>query len=221
MRFKASIRLSSILALSAVLLAGCGGGDEPAAGSQNAPPGSTSNAPPTIQGAPGTTVLVGRAYSFQPAASDPDGDALTFSVQNLPAWASFNASNGRITGTPSATHVGSYANIRITVTDGRASATLGAFSINVTETASGSATLSWTPPTQNLDGTTLTDLAGYEVRYGQDAGDLGTRVSLTNPSINTYVIENLTAGAWYFAVSAVNARGVTSPLSNTASKTIT
>ena len=31
---------------------------------------------------------------------------------------------------------------------------------------SGSATLDWTPVTQNTDGTVLTDLAGYKVYYG-------------------------------------------------------
>jgi hypothetical protein len=31
---------------------------------------------------------------------------------------------------------------------------------------SGQATLSWDPPTTNVDGTPLTDLAGYKVYYG-------------------------------------------------------
>lgn len=33
-------------------------------------------------------------------------------------------------------------------------------------TVRGSATLSWTPPTKNTDGSRLTDLAGYKIYYG-------------------------------------------------------
>jgi hypothetical protein len=34
------------------------------------------------------------------------------------------------------------------------------------------------------------------------------------------VVENLSAGTWYFAVVSVNSAGVTSSLSNTSNKTI-
>ena len=72
----------------------------------------------------------------------------------------------------------------------------------------------------SLDGSALTNLAGYEVRYGRSASNLDQSVSLTNPSLNRYVVENLSAGTWYFAVVAVNTAGVASPLSNTGNKTI-
>ena len=80
--------------------------------------------------------------------------------------------------------------------------------------------MSWTPPTQNADGSTLTDLAGYEVRYGRSQDNLDQTVQLNNPSLNTYVVENLTAGTWFFAVRSVNRAGVASQLSNIASKTV-
>jgi hypothetical protein len=116
--------------------------------------------------------------------------------------------------------IGTYAGITITVSDGRSSATLGPFSITVTDAGTGSATLSWLPPTQNSDGSPLTNLAGYQIRYGLNRDDMSNVVSLDNPSLSIYVLENLTSGTWYFAVSAVNSVGVTSPLSNVASKTI-
>jgi hypothetical protein len=107
------------------------------------------------------------------------------------------------------------------VSDGTANATLGPFAINVTDVnGNGSATLSWTPPTQNTNGSTLSNLRGYEVRYGRSANDLSETVSLDNPSLNRYVLENLSSGTWYFAVVAVNSTGATSALSNMASKTI-
>ena len=94
------------------------------------------------------------------------------------------------------------------------------FSITVTSVGSASVTLSWTPPTQNEDGTTLTDLAGYEVRYGQDEDNLDQAVQLSNASLNRYVVENLVTGTWFFAVSAVNGAGASSTLSSVVSKTI-
>ncbi len=56
--------------------------------------------------------------------------------------------------------------------------------------------------------------------YGRTSGNLDQTVNVDNPSINRYVVENLSSGTWYFAVVAVNATGVTSQLSNTASKTV-
>jgi hypothetical protein len=209
--------------LGAIIIAGCGGGGD--GGSESAPqaspaPGSGGNAAPTIQGTPTSSVLAGQQYTFQPSASDPNGDALTFAVTNLPSWAAFNTSTGRISGAPTSADVGTYSGITVTVSDGTATASLTAFSISVTETATGSATLSWTPPTLNSDGSTLTDLAGYQVRYGASPSDLSQSVSLTNASLSTYVIDNLTPGTWYFAVAAVNSQGVSSALSSVASKTI-
>jgi len=215
--------LAGCLLLSSALLTGCGGGGGGGDSSSNVnPPTSSTNAAPTMAGSPGSTAVVGQAYSFQPAASDANGDALTFTVANLPSWATFSAQTGRISGTPTSAQVGSYGDITVTVSDGKASTTVGPFTITVSAVAnaSGSATLSWTPPTENSDGTNLGNLAGYRVMYGRSAANLDQTVSVDNPSINRYVVENLSSGTWYFAVTAVNTAGVTSQLSNTANKTI-
>jgi hypothetical protein len=211
------------LILSSALLTGCGGGGGGGESSSNVnPPPSSTNAAPTMTGTPGATAVAGQAYSFAPTASDPNGDRLTFEVSNLPPWAAFNANTGAITGTPTAAQVGAYGNITITVSDGQTTASVGPFTITVSDVANaaGSATLSWTPPTQNSDGTSLGNLAGYRVMYGRTSSNLDQTVSVNNPSVNRYMVENLSSGTWYFAVVAVNGAGVTSQLSNTASKTI-
>jgi hypothetical protein len=216
-----TVRTFSLAVLAAVALAGCGGGGEGEQTSAPATPGTGANSAPTIQGSPSTSVVAGQAYSFQPTASDPDGDALTFSVSNLPAWATFSAATGKISGTPSAADVATYSNIRVTVSDGKGgSASTAMFAITVTDLGTGSVTLSWTPPTQNEDGTALTDLAGYEVRYGKDQANLDRSVQLTNPSLSTYVVDSLTSGTWFFAVRSINSTGNGSVLSNVATKTI-
>jgi hypothetical protein len=177
-------------------------------------------AAPTISGTPGVTIAAGNAYSFQPTATDAAGKALTFSITNAPSWATFSASTGLLSGTPAAAAVGSYANIVISVSDGSASVSLPAFSITVSAATSGSVTLNWMPPTQNTNGTPLTDLSGYIISYGTDAGSLSQQISLSNPSLSTYVVSGLSAGTWYFAIKAVTSSGADSGFSNTASKTI-
>jgi hypothetical protein len=180
-----------------------------------------ANSPPTISGSPPTEVLTDTPYSFTPTAADPDGDALSFSIANAPAWASFDALTGTLEGTPGIGDVGTFADIRISVSDGQQSAALPAFSIDVRAVANGTATLSWTAPTQNTDGSPLLDLAGYHVYWGTSSGAYTSSATIDNPSVTTYIVDNLLSGTtYYFATSAYNSTGVQSNYSNEASKTI-
>lgn len=219
---------AATLALSVMI--GCSGGapTKPNAAPATTPPGSappspvpTNNVVPVISGQPGTSLVVGQSYSFQPAATDANGDKLTFTVANLPRWASFSATTGRLTGIPAAVDVGSFGAIVITVSDGKATASLASFSLTVAAIGGGRATVSWQPPTLNDDGSALTDLAGYQVLYGRSTDDLSQVIAVQNPSVSSYVVDNLSPGSWYFAVVAVNASGASSQLSNIASKQIT
>jgi Putative Ig domain len=178
------------------------------------------NRAPTITGQPAASVTADQSYSFTPAANDPDGDVLTFSIQNRPAWATFSPSTGRLSGTPTGSYAGTYANVVISVTDGKASASLPAFSIIVEPVVTRSVTLSWQAPTRNEDGTPLTDLAGYQVHYGQVSGQYSQTLSLPDAAYTSVTIEDLTPATWYFAVKAVNSAGVVSGFSNVASKSI-
>ncbi len=208
-----------------LLLAGCGGGGDATTTSEaTAPPPTTppvTNQTPTISGTPSTTVVAGSAYSFQPTASDTAGTTLTFSAMNLPSWAHLNAQTGLVSGTPAAADVGTDANIKISVSDGTASASLAAFSIAVTAAVgTGRVTVSWTPPTQNSDGSQLTNLSGYQVVYGQSASNLSQSVSISDPTATTYTINNLTSGTWYFGVRASSAQAESDVSTPLASKTI-
>jgi hypothetical protein len=179
-----------------------------------------TNTPPTLSGSPTTTVPAGSVYSFMPSGSDADGDTLAFSIQNKPAWASFNSTNGALTGTPSATSAGTYSNIVISVSDGTNSASLPTFSITVNQVSNGTATLNWTAVTQNTNGTPLTNLSGYRVHYGTAANNMSTVITIANPTVNTYIATNLSSGTWYFGVTAYASDGSESALSNIGSKTI-
>jgi len=212
--------------LAASTLVACGGGDSseadsPTAPVQQPPPSSqTGNRPPTISGTPQKSVVVGQAYSFKPAANDPDGDSLTFTIQNKPSWASFDEKSGRLTGTPQAGDVGTTSGIVITVSDGLASASLAAFSITVDQIATGSVTLDWTPPTQNTDGSALKNLAGYRILYGKSPSSLTQVIDVANPGLTSYVVQNLSPATWYFAIKSYNSAGVESLPSNPVSATV-
>jgi hypothetical protein len=186
------------------------------AGTTSAP----GNQAPTISGTPDGAATIGQAYGFTPTASDPDGQALTFSIVNRPSWASFNTSTGRLGGTPTSADVGTYSGIVISVSDGSASASLPSFTLAIQQVQTGSATISWTPPTTNTDNSPLTNLSGYRIYYGTNASNLTQALDLPNPGISSGVVENLAAGKWYFAVTSYNSSNVESERSNVTSKTI-
>jgi hypothetical protein len=179
------------------------------------------NRAPTISGVPTTAVVAGTAYAFTPTASDPDaGDTLTFRITNQPAWAQFDAATGRLSGTPGVQHVGTTTGIVITADDGEATTSLAAFNVTVQAIAVGSATLSWTPPTTNTDGSPLTNLAGYKIYWGPSQGNYPNSTTLNNPGLTSYVVGNLAPGTYFFVATALSSAGVESAFSAPASKTI-
>jgi hypothetical protein len=234
----------AVLLLSALaFIHGCGGGGgggastansnepgspavpTPAPGAGPAPsPTPAGNSAPTITNAANATARVGSAYSFQPAASDADGDSLTFSAENLPPWASIDAKTGQITGTPAAGDVGEYESISIAVADAAHKAATEPFTITVTNDAavagSGVASLQWGQPVSKVDGSVLDDLAGYRIAYGRSADDLDHSIFINDPTQTSYDFATLASGTWYFAVMAVNANGLEGPPTPTAEKSI-
>lgn len=192
-----------------------GPGNGKAKGKKKPPPENTR---PILFGTPDGTVLENIFYDFEPSASDPDGDTLTFSITNRPAWADFDPTTGALYGTPSSADVGHYGSIKIAASDGLATTELPAFAIEVTSTAAAAVTLSWSAPTQNTDGTALTDLAGYRIYYGVNSSSLGNVIEISNPSVSTYVVEGLTPDIWYFASTALNSQGQESDFSSQVSR---
>ncbi|MGH8204029.1 MAG: putative Ig domain-containing protein [Steroidobacteraceae bacterium] len=179
-----------------------------------------ANEAPSIAGAPPAAAREGQAYEFTPQAADPNGDALTFTIANRPPWASFSPQSGRLAGTPGIGSVGTYRDIVIRVSDGKLVATLPAFSVTVEQASLGRATISWAAPTLREDGSPLTNLAGFRIRYGTSEGSYPNQVQIANPGITTFVVENLPAGTYYFVATAYDSEGRESAHSAVASKTI-
>lgn len=209
-------------------LTGCGGGgssDSSTASSTAATGGiagvsgsAAGSGQPSIQGnAPGAAT-VGQTYDFQPKATGGNG-TLSFAIANKPAWATFNAATGDLSGTPSPSDVGTDSNVEISVTDGNAVVSLPAFNIlvggatSVAQGGPGTVTLSWEPPTQYSDGAPLTGLAGYNIYYGTASQSYSQTIKVSNPGLSTYVVQNLPAGTYYFAIAAYDASGALSSFS--------
>jgi hypothetical protein len=184
----------------------------------------TSTAAQTLQisGSPATTAQVGQYYSFSPTVMASAGSTLTYAVGHKPAWAQFSAKTGTLSGTPS-TGSATDANILVSVSNGAQSASLPAFNITVQPApvvVAGTAILSWSPPTKNVDGSPLTNLAGYVVRYGTSSTALNSKISVASASATGVEITSLSPGNWAFAVSAINAANVESQISTIVGKTI-
>lgn len=86
---------------------------------------------------------------------------------------------------------------------------------------SGVTTINWLPPTENTDSTTLTDLNGYKIYYGTSPTNMSDSITISNPGLSTYVIENLARGnVYYFTITAINSFNVESSRSNVVTKNI-
>lgn len=82
----------------------------------------------------------------------------------------------------------------------------------------GQASLTWDAPTTNVDGTPLTDLAGYKVYFGTASGVYGPAVDVKNVTVHT--VTGLSEGIKYFVVTAYDTSGNESAYSNEVSKNI-
>jgi hypothetical protein len=83
-----------------------------------------------------------------------------------------------------------------------------------------SVTFSWVAPTENNNGSPLTNLAGYKIHYGTASQDYSQVVALNNPSLSRYVLDSLPSGTYYFAITAYNSAGIESSLSGEITATL-
>lgn len=239
-RFATLLRMMGLLGV-ALLFGGCSGSSQtsgaapavatgngvPAGGTPTTPssPSGPPSSPATaiaLQGVPPTTATVGSDYSFQPTVS-ADGTVVTFAATGLPPWLSFNTRTGALTGKPAVKDEGTTGHINITASNGVSTASLTPFTIQVKGAGvpvAGSIQLYWTAPTKNTDGTSVTDLAGYHIYYGTNAGQLTKSIDVSGATSTTYVVAGLPAGTYYFSVMAYNSAGFHSGQSNVTSHTI-
>jgi hypothetical protein len=91
---------------------------------------------------------------------------------------------------------------------------------NPTDQTGTTATLQWSAPQSMTDGSAVNGIVGYRVYYGKDVMQLSSKIDVLNPSVSTFVVEGLTPGTYYFAVSALHSSGGESSRSNAGMKVI-
>ena len=91
-----------------------------------------------------------------------------------------------------------------------------------TAAASGTATLSWAPPTATTEGEPLpmSSLTGYHIFYGTSASALTKSVAVSGAATTSTEISGLASGTWFFAVAADATDGTEGTRSAVASSTI-
>jgi Fibronectin type III domain len=77
-------------------------------------------------------------------------------------------------------------------------------------TTSASVTISWQTPSTNVNGSALTNLAGYHIHYGTDSYALTSEIAVPI-GLTDYVLTELQANhTYYFAISSYNTQGIES-----------
>ncbi len=76
------------------------------------------------------SAYVGTAYSVDYAATDADGDTLTWSLTTDAAWLGINAATGMLSGTPLLANVGTFS-VNVSVSDGRGGTDFTVFTLTV------------------------------------------------------------------------------------------
>ena len=134
------MRMRFIAALIPLTLASCGGGG---GGSGSTPP-PASNSPPSFTSAQTASVVENTTNAYQATASDPNGDALTFSIDggadaglfSITSAGALRFNTAPNYSTPADADRNNVYNVQLRVSDGRASTTL-TVNITVTNSADG------------------------------------------------------------------------------------
>ncbi|WP_258546023.1 DUF4998 domain-containing protein [Marinobacter pelagius] len=84
------------------------------------------------------------------------------------------------------------------------------------------ALLSWTAPLTRENGESLTmgEIAGFEVVYGTNPDSLDQSLAIGDASVDELLVDELTAGTWYFAIRTLDTDGNRSRLSEVVYKQI-
>lgn len=198
--------------VAALALAGCGSDSDSS-------PQETNNTAPIFTSSALDSVAVGDEYSYTVTVSDAEGDSVTLTANSKPAWLTFDATSGVLSGTPEAADSGSHS-VTITANDGELE-TPHSFTINVSA-ASGTPddgtpddgtpgdapsdgwTLVWS---DEFDGSAI-DSAKWEHEVNCDGGGNNEKQCYTADAANSYVEDGL------LKIVALPAQGKSLPYSS-------
>lgn len=213
------------------------GGNKPLSGSKNTHhlnanetyvltctgPGGSASSDATVDvgsaTAPAPTVTIGANPSTVTSGST---SLISWSSSNATACSGTGAWSGSeaVSGSVTTAALTADATFALTCTGAGGTASQSTTVSVTAPPVTGYATLSWSPPTTNTDGTPVTTLSGYHIYYGNSASALSQSVPVSGATATSVEITGLAAGTWYFAVAADATDGTESAQSAVASKTI-
>jgi len=145
---------------------------------------------------------------------------IVVSVATAPTHGSASVSGNQVIYTPANNYSGSDTiSYRITDVDGDTSVSTIPLNVTCTQNCTSDVKLSWSAPTTKADGTALTNLSGFMVYYGTSSKNYSNAIDVAGATSLTRTIAGLTAGTYYFAVTAYDANGTESGFSTEISKT--
>ncbi|MEE4382733.1 MAG: fibronectin type III domain-containing protein [Pseudomonadales bacterium] len=223
--FPSRLRLG--LVLGALALAGCGEGEETGTEAQQEPSVQTPQpaAPDpvagggTSSGAPSSPVAEPKlVFDVSGESVDPGGSvSLRWEAEDADRCEASGAWNGSrpVSGSAEIGPVTADSTFSLECTGpGGAVMTMQTVVVRA-------ARLSWTPPTEAVDGSPLAGLAGYRVHYGFASRDYSVAIDVNDPGADAYLVDSLAPGqTYYFAVTAVDVAGRESAYSNEGVKAI-
>jgi len=179
---------------------------------------SNDDTNPTVDLGPDLTVDIGESVHLDPTIKNLDTDTISYLwIQTSGNPISLPDNNSSyIAFTPL---VNDLLEFELTVTDNQEQEYKDAVSVTVLpENGKYTAQLNWTAPTENEDGSILTNLAGYKIYYGQSITNLNVSIVVNAPLETSYDISNLDSdNSYFFCISAYSAAGFESKCSDTVS----
>lgn len=181
------------------------------------PGGSNSRSTTITVAAPPSVTLSANPTSVQSGGSS----TLTWSSSNASGctasgdWSGSKATSGSQT----ITSLTSDSTFTLVCT-GTGGSTTRSTTVTIAVNSMRSVEVSWDAPTTRADGSPLTNLAGFRIHYGTASGNYTQVVEVDNPSLDSYTVDNLTNGTYYFAVTAYDSDSMESNYSMEVSATL-
>ncbi len=168
---------------------------------------------PRITTSPSTEAVTGILYVYQPAATDPDGDILSFVLDPAPASMTLDAATGRIRWTPALDQVGQH-RVGLSVRDGRGGETRQSFTVVVRDAATANLppVIESTPPSFGLVGKLLRydvealDPEGEPLVFSLATGPAGTSIHAAS-GVLEWTPKATDVGTHVVGVRATDSRG--------------
>ena len=173
--------------------------------------GQPGNRSPRITSQPTVTAISGSIYAYAVKATDPDGDALVYSLVELPQGMTIDAATGVIAWSIPA-NVAGLVPVTIEVSDGRGANAVQGFSVSVSGSSNRAPSFSSQPVTSATAGTSYsytaraTDPDGDAINYALTTTPAGMTIN-TQTGVITWTPTLQQGGNQSVAIQATDAKG--------------